>query len=86
MERLDAGEIEVISRPRIVVPLPDTDPADVNRRRRRYGDFSGMNRTWNQSRSATTQRRLQENPEEWAQYHTLYRRHARTGPSCPTKR
>jgi SAM-dependent methyltransferase len=32
-----------------------------------------MNRTWNQSRSATTQARLRENPEEWAQYHTLYR-------------
>jgi hypothetical protein len=35
LERLDAGEVEVISRPRITVPLPDTDPADVKRRRRR---------------------------------------------------
>ena len=40
LQRLDAGEVEVITRPRIVVPLPDTDPADVKRRRRRYGDFS----------------------------------------------
>jgi hypothetical protein len=45
----------------------------VERRRRRYGDFSTMNRTWNQGRSDTTHRRLQANPEEWAQYHTLYR-------------
>ena len=73
LERLDSGEVEVITRPRIVVPLPDTDPADVKRRRRRYGDFSTMNRTWNQGRSEATHERLQANPEEWAQYHTLYR-------------
>ena len=56
-----------------MVPLPDTDPADVKRRRRRYGDFSQMNHRWNQGRSETTHERLRENPEEWAQYHTLYR-------------
>jgi hypothetical protein len=32
-----------------------------------------MNRTWNQRRSEDTQTRLQVNPEELAQYHTLYR-------------
>lgn len=73
LERLETGAVEVITRPRIAVPLPDTDPADVKRRRRRYGDFSTMNRTWNQTRSAVTHTRLQANPEEWAQYHTLYR-------------
>jgi hypothetical protein len=73
LERLESGEVEVVSRPKIVVPLPDTDPADVKRRRRRYGDFSGMNRRWNQGRSEVTHERLQANPEEWAQYHTLYR-------------
>ena len=73
LERLDTGEVEVITRPRIVVPLPDTDPTDVKRRRRRYGDFSAMNRTWNHGRSEATHARLQANPEEWAQYHTLYR-------------
>ena len=31
-----------------------------------------MNRHWNQTHSATTHQRLQENPEEWAHYHTLY--------------
>src|SRR3712207_9549429 len=46
---------------------------DVRRRQRRYGDFSRMNRTWNQSRSETTHERLEANPEEWANYHTLYR-------------
>ncbi|MCA1728771.1 MAG: methyltransferase domain-containing protein [Actinobacteria bacterium] len=73
LKRLDTGETQVITRPKIVVPLPDKDPTDVGRRRRRYGNFSSMNRTWNHSRSETTHERLQENPEEWAQYHTLYR-------------
>ena len=66
LERLETGEVEVITRPRIVVPLPDTDPTDVKRRRRRYGDFSTMNRTWNQTRSEAIHTRLQANPEEWA--------------------
>jgi hypothetical protein len=73
LERLDAGEVEVINRPIITVPLPDTDPADVKRRRRRYGDFSAMNQRWNQGRSDATHARLHANPEEWEQYHTLYR-------------
>jgi hypothetical protein len=73
LDRLETGEVEVITRSRIVVPLPDIDPKDVKRRQRRYGDFSTMNRTWNQSKSETTHRKLQDNPEEWAQYHTLYR-------------
>ena len=32
-----------------------------------------MNRTWNQGRSEVTHARLQANPEEWANYYTLYR-------------
>lgn len=73
LDRLTTGRVEVIERPRIVVPLPQDDGGEVERRARKYGDFSAMNRTWNTSRSATTQARLRENPEEWAQYHTLYR-------------
>ena len=73
LERLEAGKVEVIARPKIVIPLPDDDPTDVQLRMRRYGDFSNMNRHWNQSRSETTHQRLQANPEEWVQYHTLYR-------------
>ena len=34
LERLDAGELQVIARPQINVPLPDRDPADVQRRQR----------------------------------------------------
>lgn len=83
LERLDAGEVETITRARMSVPLPDTDPADVKRRRRRYGDFSAMNRKWNQSESQRTHERLNDNPEEWAQYHTLYRETRREWAAVP---
>jgi hypothetical protein len=73
LERLDSGKIASIIRSKIVVPLPDDDVSDVRRRKRRYGDFSTMNRNLNQSDSHATHKRLQENPEEWEQYHTLYR-------------
>ena len=73
LQRLDSGQVQVVTRERITVPLPDADPADVERRRVRYGDFSRMNHRWNQGRSETTHERLRDNPEEWAQYHTLYR-------------
>ena len=74
LERLQSGDVSVISRPKIEIPLPDVDPSDVNRRLRRYGDFSKINRVWNKSNSATVHERLQKNAEEWAQYHTLYRK------------
>jgi hypothetical protein len=73
LERLESGQVEVVTRAKIVVPLPATDPADVQRRRHRYGDFSRMNRNWNHFKSENTHQRLRANPEEWAQYHTLYR-------------
>ena len=50
LKRLDTGETRIITRPKIVVPLPDADPADVNRRQRRYGDFSTIFATKSSSR------------------------------------
>ncbi len=73
LEKLETG-VQVITRQKIVIPIPDHDPADVQKRQQRYGDFSHLNRLWNQSRSETTHQRLQANPEEWAFYHTLYQK------------
>ena len=73
LERLDRGETAEVVRMRIVVPLSDK-PADVKRRLAKYGDFSTMNARWNTSKSETLARRLDKNPEEWADYHTFYRK------------
>ena len=83
LQRLEDEGEKVISRPRILVPLPDTDSAEVARRARHYGDFSRMNGRWNRSNSQTTHERLASNPEEWQQYHTLYRASRATWPVVP---
>ena len=72
LERLASGESEPIIRRRITVPLSD-EPGEVTRRLASYGDFSAMNNRWNHSRSGTLAERLAADPEEWEQYHTLYR-------------
>ncbi len=83
LERLKTGEQKSIIRPRIFVPLPDVDPIDVQRRNFQYGDFSRMNARWNSSYSHTTYERLQGNPEEWMQYHTLYQDARKTWSVTP---
>ncbi len=83
LDRLKAGEQKSVVRPRIFVPLPDINPVDVQRRNVQYGDFSRMNARWNNSYSHTTYQRLQENPEEWMQYHTLYQEARKTWNIIP---
>jgi hypothetical protein len=78
LERLKTGEQKSIIRPKIFVPLPSIDAVDVQRRNVKYGDFSRMNARWSNSYSHTTYQRLQENPEEWMQYHTLYQEARKT--------
>lgn len=74
LERLKTGEQKSITRPKIFVPLPEANPIDVKRRLNQYGDFSRMNARWSNSYSHTNFERLQRNPEEWMQYHTLYQK------------
>jgi hypothetical protein len=80
--RLTNGEVEVVSRTPIAAAIsPDT--AESERRTRSYGDFSTMNRRWNQTGSANTAERLRENPDEWAYYHTLCREARKTWAAVP---
>jgi hypothetical protein len=72
LERLESGEVETLARQPIVVPLSD-EPVEVKRRVAKYGDFSKINRSWNQRQSATTHEVLAADPEAWEHYHTLYR-------------
>jgi len=73
-----------IARALIKIPLDGT-PADVERRVRRYGDFSKLNNRWYATDSGKTHDRLANNPEEWAHYHTLYRQLRETWPVVPFK-
>jgi len=84
LERLDAGYVTEIRRPRIVVPLSD-EPIEVERRAARYGDFSVMNQRWNATGSAKLHMRLRDDATEWENYHTLYRRARATWTIVPFK-
>ena len=83
LERLKTGEQKSVIRAKIFVPLPDIDPTDIQRRNVQYGDFSRMNARWNRSYSHTNYERLQSNPEEWMQYHTLYQEARKTWAITP---
>jgi hypothetical protein len=84
LARLETGAMGEIARALIKIPLDGT-PADVERRVRRYGDFSKMNNRWYATDSGKTHDRLANNPEEWAHYHTLYRQLRETWPVVPFK-
>lgn len=73
LERLESGEELTIQRRPIVVPLSDVG-AVAEKRLMRYGEFSTMNARWNNASSSKTSERLRATPEEWEQYHTLYRK------------
>jgi hypothetical protein len=73
LQRLETGEELTVQRRSIVVPLNDGGAAAENRLAR-YGEFSTMNARWNSANSGKTHERLRANPEEWEQYHTLYRK------------
>ncbi len=83
LDRLKDGEQKTITRPKIFIPLPEADEFEVKRRYASYGDFSKMNARWNTSYSSTTFQRLQNIPEEWMQYHTLYQNARRTWEIIP---
>ena len=85
LKRLDEGRTNTVTRSQIIVPLPEEDEIEVQRRHQQYGAFSAINRIWNQSQSEKTHERLQVNPEEWAHYHTLYREKRKDWAVVPYK-
>ncbi len=80
IDRVESGEIYEINREELRVPLPE---AIAKILQCRFGDFSAMNNRFNNSYSHTTGDRLKAHPEEWYQYHTLYRAARETWQEIP---
>ncbi|WP_271255099.1 helicase-related protein [Pseudanabaena sp. Chao 1811] len=80
INRVDSGDIYEINREELRVTLPE---AIAKILQRRFGDFSAMNNRFNNSYSHTTGDRLKANPEEWYQYHHLYRAARETWQEIP---
>ncbi|MGC2575042.1 MAG: DEAD/DEAH box helicase family protein [Candidatus Nitrosopolaris sp.] len=66
LERLDRGEISTVSRRDLEV---DLTPIEIQHRLNKYGDLSKQHQRINSEYSETTHTRMQENPEEWLEYH-----------------
>ncbi|TBR07322.1 MAG: hypothetical protein EPO62_08615, partial [Candidatus Nitrosotenuis sp.] len=80
LERLERGEISCITRKELDADLPSVE---IEKRRREFGDFSQMNRRINTEKSQTTHTRILANPEEWHEYHRLYRESRKTWTVIP---
>ena len=70
LERLERGEISVVTRRQLDVVLT---PVEIKTRLRKFGDFSKLNRQINTEKSSSTHKRMLKNPEEWHEYHRQYR-------------
>jgi len=85
IERVSEKKILIIDRK----PLPSTLFTDDNnvlkKRLKRFGDFSKLNRAWNNSESSKLHKKLLNNNEEWVHYHELYRESRAKWPIIPYK-
>jgi len=84
IRRVEEGEDLFLSemRPHLKVPLP---PEVVEHLVRTRGDFSALHSRWVNSTSQTLHERLEEKPEEWYLYHTLYREARASWPEVPAE-
>ncbi|MBK8420018.1 helicase-related protein [Candidatus Villigracilis saccharophilus] len=83
IQRIEEDGIAVIDRAQLKVPMPKDTAAIIQRR---FGDLSVMNSRFNTAYSSTTHERLNQNPEEWFLYHTLYREARKEWTEVPFER
>ena len=60
------------------------DETDEVKRIARYGDFSKMNREWNNAKSSTTHEKIKNNPDLWNHYHQMFEEHKKKWTTVPS--
>jgi superfamily II DNA or RNA helicase len=70
-KRIEENGMNSIDRTADEVILEELD--EDNRRKFKLGRFSEMNQNWSVSNSDTIQKQLKDNPEDWFEYHELYK-------------
>ena len=60
------------------------DSSDEQKRIAKYGDFSRMNREWNNSKSITTHEKIKKNPDLWKHYHQMFEENKKKWTVVPT--
>ena len=72
--------MKTFEREKLMIPL---NPVQVEYQKRKLGDFSELNKIWSTQNSSTTHEALQQSPEDWFYYHTLYRQKRKGWPEIP---
>lgn len=72
LERIEDGDVKAFKRRKIKIDLSE---ATMKRRRKKYGDFTDINKKWCKRNSSTVHDSLQKDPTEYETYHNEYRRH-----------
>jgi len=74
LQRLETGELRGVVRTPIHGTLQPSQmpPAANTTPKRQLTEFSKMNQRWNVSHSSTTHQRLQQDSQEWEDYHDQY--------------
>ena len=60
------------------------DESDQVKRVAKFGDFSRMNREWNNSKSSITHEKIKSNPDIWKHYHQMFEENKKTWNVIPT--
>jgi len=80
LKRLERGEISVVNRRELTAEL---EPEEIQKRIRKFGDFSKLNQKINTENSTTTHKRFTKNKEEFLEYHRQYREQRKTWKIIP---
>jgi superfamily II DNA or RNA helicase len=80
LERLELGQVSSITRRDLNVELT---PVQIEKRIRKYGDFTRLNNLINTENSETTHHRMIKDPKEWEEYHRQYRETRKTWSIIP---
>jgi superfamily II DNA or RNA helicase len=80
LERLELGQVSSITRRDLNVELT---PVQIEKRIRKYGDFTRLNNQINTEISETTHHRMIKDPKEWEEYHRQYREARKTWNIIP---
>lgn len=80
LARLERGEVREITRDKLETKLLESH---ISETRRSVADFVLMNQKINEEVSEATHQRFITNPDEWRQYHEIYRRTRKEWPVVP---
>jgi hypothetical protein len=86
LDDLRKGKGKEVARKKIILPLPKLiEEAARKTRKGNLTAFHRLNAMWNRHSSDVTHKRLQENQQEFINYHAAFRKHRESWPVVPSE-